>query len=92
MNKPLKRRDFPGRTSLAALATATLGACVHKENTSENASKDASVSRTMAEDKFSEELERNRQMPRDLVMKMLDKRRPSICNYPTTVTRAALLL
>jgi C_GCAxxG_C_C family probable redox protein len=74
MKKPLKRRDFLGRASLAALATATLGACTGEENTSENASKDASASRAMAEDKFSEELEKNRQMPRDLVMKMLDQK------------------
>jgi len=74
MKKPLKRRDFLGSASLAALATASLGACAGRENTSNNAPKDASASHVPVKDKFSEELEKNRQMPRDLVMKMLDQK------------------
>jgi C_GCAxxG_C_C family probable redox protein len=71
MKKPLKRRDFLGRTTLAALATASLGACTSRENHA----KAASASLPPAEeDTFSEELAKNRQMPRDLVIKMLDQK------------------
>lgn len=78
MKKSLKRRDFLGRSALAVLATASLGACTGRKNTPGDASKDASgeasSSLTSAEDKFSEKLEENRQMPRELVIKMLDQK------------------
>ena len=71
MKKPLKRRDFLGRTTLAALATVSLGACTSRKNPT----KATTASLPPAEeDKFSEELAKNRQMPRDLVMKMLDQK------------------
>jgi C_GCAxxG_C_C family probable redox protein len=71
MKKSLKRRDFLGRASLAALATAALGACTGKENPAKAGP--ASLP-TVEKDKFSEELVKNRQMPRDLVLKMLDQK------------------
>ena len=70
MKKSLKRRDFLNRTALAGLATATLGACTGRENSP----REAPASTARDEDKFSEELALNRQMPRDLVMKMLDQK------------------
>jgi len=74
MKKSLKRRDFLGRSALAAMATASLGACTGRENAPGNAPKEASLSPDPAEDKFSEELVKNRQMPRDLVLKLLDQK------------------
>ena len=71
MKKPLKRRDFLGRTTLAALATASLGACTSRENPTKATTTSLPQEE---EDKFSEELAQNRQMPRDLVMKMLDQK------------------
>jgi hypothetical protein len=76
MKKRLKRRDFLGRTTLAALATASLGACTGREDFP----KEAPASPPPVEDKFSEELAKNRQMPRDLVMKMLDQKGPGIAD------------
>ena len=73
MKKSLKRRDFLSRSALAALATASLGACTGRETTSKNASKESSLSAGPVEDRFSEELEKNRQMPRDLVLRLLDQ-------------------
>jgi len=70
MKKHVNRRGFLGRASLAALATATLGACTTRENTPSE-SKDST---SAEEDRFKEELSLNRQMPRDLVMKMLDQK------------------
>ena len=70
MKKRLKRRDFLGRTTLAALATASLGACTSREDSP----KEAPASLSQVEDKFSKELAKNRQMPRDLVMRMLDQK------------------
>ena len=70
MKKRLKRRDFLGRTTLAALATASLGACTSREDSP----KEAPASLSQVEDKFSKELAENRQMPRDLVMRMLDQK------------------
>lgn len=66
----MKRREFLGRATLAGLATASLGACTSREN----APKDAPPSSPRDENMFSEELTKNRQMPRDLVMKMLDQK------------------
>ena len=70
MKKHLKRREFLGRTTLAALATASLGACSSKGGSQE----ETASSSPPEEDRFSEELAKNRQMPRDLVMKMLDQK------------------
>ena len=70
MKKSLKRRDFLGRSALAVLATASLGGCTGREDSP----KEAPKSSAQEEDKFSEELAKNRQMPRDLVMKMLDQK------------------
>lgn len=70
MKKHLKRRDFLGCTALLAFSTATLGACTSGGN---------SPAKTMneqasGENRFSSELAKNRQMPRDLVMTMLDQK------------------
>jgi C_GCAxxG_C_C family probable redox protein len=70
MKKSLKRRDFLGRTVLAALAPASLAACNRGQDTPEGTPAAAAVQETA----FPEELARNRQMPRDLVMKMLDQK------------------
>ena len=70
MKKRLKRRDFLGRTSLAVLSAATLGACT----TRENAPSETAGSLPPGENNFSNELVKNHQMPRDLVMKMLDQK------------------
>ena len=70
MKKSLKRRDFLGRSALAALATASLGGCAGREDSP----KETPTSLAPEEDKFSEELVKNRQMPRDLVMQLLDQK------------------
>lgn len=70
MKKSLKRRDFLGRAAVAGLATASLGACTQGENPAP----EAPFSAAREENNFSEELARNRQMPRDLVLKMLDQK------------------
>jgi len=70
MKKSLKRRDFLGRAAVAGLATASLGACTRRENPAA----EAPASSAPEENNFSEELALNRQMPRDLVMKMLDQK------------------
>ena len=78
MKKSLKRRDFLGRSALAALATASLGACTGRNDTPgeapDEAPGEAAVSLAPGADKFSEELAKMRQMPRDLVMKLLDQK------------------
>ena len=71
MKKSLIRRDFLGRAALAALATASLGACTSRENPLKAGSANLPATE---EDKFNKELEKNRQMPRDLVMQMLDQK------------------
>lgn len=70
MKKKLKRRDFLGRTTLAALSVTTIGACT----TRKNSSTETAGSLTSGENNFSDKLAQNRQMPRDLVMKMLDQK------------------
>jgi len=70
MKKRLKRRDFLGRTALFTLSAATLGGCSPGESSdSDNKEQHAPVA-----DNFSTELAKNRQMPVDLVMKMLDQK------------------
>ena len=70
MRKLLKRREFLGRSALAALSLTFLGNCSGRNDTEKKVSQ--TVSRE--EDSFSEELTRMRQMPRDLVMKLLDQK------------------
>jgi C_GCAxxG_C_C family probable redox protein len=70
MKKSLKRRDFMGRTALAVISVATLGACSNGEKSRQK----SAASLPSAEDTFIDELSKNRQMPRDLVMKMLDQK------------------
>ena len=72
MKKSLKRRDFLGRTTLAALSATTLGACTSREN--HPAESVDSPTPGTGTNNFSTELTLNRQMPRDLVMKMLDQK------------------
>jgi C_GCAxxG_C_C family probable redox protein len=74
MKKSLKRRDFIGRSALAAMAAAFLGACSRKQPASGEGEPAFPVQAIAEENKFSEELARNRQMPRDLVMKLLDQK------------------
>jgi len=79
MKKSLKRREFMGSTVLAALSVATLGACSNRKKSPEEAAETHSQGRPAGslpseENNFSEELALNRQMPRDLVMKMLDQK------------------
>ena len=70
MRKLLKRRDFLGRSALAALAAAFLGACTGRKSEPEA----SSLLLTREKDNFNEELAKLRQMPRDLVMKLLDQK------------------
>jgi C_GCAxxG_C_C family probable redox protein len=70
MKKHLKRRDFLGSTALLALSTATLGACTSGGNPPVKTMNQ----QESGENNFSSELAKNRQMPRDLVMKMLDQK------------------
>jgi len=70
MKKNLKRRDFLGRTVLAAFSVITLRACSNRELSPEG----PADSLPSEENNFSKELALNRQMPRDLVMKMLDQK------------------
>ena len=69
MNRQLKRRDFLHRSSLAALAVSILGACTGRRSDPDS----ARLLPNREEDSFSEELAKMRQMPRDLVMKLLDQ-------------------
>jgi C_GCAxxG_C_C family probable redox protein len=70
MKKSLKRRDFLGRTALMTLSAATLGACVPREDSQLN----TADSLLPDGNSFKEELAKNRLMPRDLVMKMVDQK------------------
>ena len=70
MKKSLKRRDFLGRTVLAAIAPAAVVACGRGQDVPE----DAATQTAGRESAFPEELALNRQMPRDLVIKMLDQK------------------
>lgn len=63
MTRKLKRRTFIGRLSAAALSGVLLGSC---SETSKAEKEEAP--------RFEEELARNRQMPEDLVKKMLDQK------------------
>ncbi len=68
MKRRFKRRDFVSRITLGTLSVATLGACARQE-------KPPTGDQTgLHEGSFKEELAKNRKMPRDLVMKMLDQK------------------
>jgi C_GCAxxG_C_C family probable redox protein len=60
MGKKLNRRDFIGRITAFAAGSITLGACFHSKDSVESS----------AENKIAE----NREMPRDLVFKLLDQK------------------
>jgi C_GCAxxG_C_C family probable redox protein len=68
MKQRFKRRDFVSRISLGILSVATLGACTSREKPETGKLEDPVTS------DFGEELTKNRLMPRDLVMKMLDQK------------------
>lgn len=70
MKKRLNRRDFLGSSALATLSVAALGACTAKESSQAKTADSASSEKN----KFHDELAKNRQMPRDLVLKMLDQK------------------
>jgi C_GCAxxG_C_C family probable redox protein len=70
MKKSLKRRDFLGQTALITLSAAAFGACSAREDSRLNNADSLSPEKNS----FSEELGKNRKMPRDLVMKMLDQK------------------
>lgn len=74
MKQSLRRRDFIGSTVLAVLSVLTLGACSGREKSREGSRQKSAASLPSAEDSFRDELSKNRQMPRDLVMKMLDQK------------------
>ena len=68
MKRRFKRRDFVSRITLGTLSVATLGGCAsgEKPETGKLAKPAAGL--------FNEELAKNRKMPQDLVMKMLDQK------------------
>ena len=73
MSRDLKRRSFLGRSALAAaaaLAVPFLAACSGKKEEMEP----APYLSSREEDRFADELSKLRQMPRDLVMKLLDQK------------------
>jgi len=74
MKKRLKRRDFLGRASLAAFATAALGACKGRNDAPGETGRKAPASLADEQDNFSKELANMRQIPRDLVLKLLDQK------------------
>lgn len=67
MEKKTGRRVFISRLSTLALSGTMLGACVNREKAEPEES-------TKLNAGFEEELARNRQMPEDLVFKMLDQK------------------
>lgn len=70
MSKHLKRRSFLRHSALASLAVPFLGACSGQKDEAESAPplSPAEV------DRFSDELLKLRQMPRELVMKLADQK------------------
>ncbi|MCK5134950.1 MAG: C_GCAxxG_C_C family protein [Bacteroidales bacterium] len=69
MKKRLKRRVFISRITAATFTGAMLGGCINREK---------DVSKKLVgdpdESTFEDEISRNRKMPRDLVMKLLDQK------------------
>lgn len=71
MKKSVNRRHFLGRATLATLSATTLGACTARENPPAGTAGSVSAEE---EGNFKDELSKNRQMPRELVMKLLDQK------------------
>lgn len=75
MKKKLVRREFLSRISVALFPGILLGGCMSGRNREEKTASDVQgTSRKGNDSGFREELAKNRQMPRDLVMKMLDQK------------------
>ncbi|MDF1574769.1 MAG: C-GCAxxG-C-C family protein [Bacteroidales bacterium] len=70
MKKRVNRRIFLARATLATLSATTLGACTTRENPPPETAESVSPE----ENGFQEELSKNRQMPRELVKKLLDQK------------------
>jgi C_GCAxxG_C_C family probable redox protein len=70
MKKRMLRRDFLGRSVMAGIAASFLGACSGRKNDPET----TSLIHIREEDRFSEELAKMRQMPRDLAFQLLDQK------------------
>ena len=69
MRKRLKRRDFISHITMATFTGAMLGGCINKEKDESKKLVDDPVEST-----FEDKISRNREMPRDLVMKLLDQK------------------
>lgn len=83
MRKRLKRRDFIGRLLAATFTGALLGGCLSRDRIDHPASGDGPVasdsdgsSPTASSDgsTFEQALAKNRKLPRELVMKLLDQK------------------
>ena len=69
MKKKLKRRDFISHIAVATFIGAMLSGCINKEKDKSKKLVDDPVEST-----FEDEISRNLEMPRDLVMKLLDQK------------------
>ena len=69
MKKRLKRRDFISHITVATIAGAVLASCVNREKNERK-----KIIGDPVASNFDDELARNREMPRDLVMKLLDQK------------------
>ena len=69
MKKKLKRRDFIYSTIAAAIGSVALGSCSIKEK-----EKSDRIIKDSDEKTFENKISENLQMPRDLVMKLLDQK------------------
>ena len=74
MLKKIKRRDFITRISLTVATTSVLGGCMHRETGEREHRETGEREPEMVVSKFKDELSKNRQMPRDLVMTLLDQK------------------
>ncbi len=83
MKMDLKRREFIHRVSLAAISATLLGGCGNKEEQASKESSEHSDDSKSAENlndsgaapaTFQKELDNNRKLPRELVMKLLDQK------------------
>jgi C_GCAxxG_C_C family probable redox protein len=69
MKNKLKRRNFIVQITAFSLGSLTLGACFNKGK-----EKNSRTVEESAESGFENSISRNREMPRDLVMKLLDQK------------------
>ncbi|MBA7522658.1 hypothetical protein ES705_14778 [subsurface metagenome] len=69
MRKRLKRRDFISHITAATFTGVMLGGCINKEKDESKKLVDDPVEST-----FEDKISRNREMPGDLVMKLLDQK------------------